>query len=94
MHLDPEKVGRAIAVPARDLGIQSEAGKLLFGLESLLTLILLLAVGVFAAHDVIMVSLKQVGGEAMEALKLTLTVFVFSMFCVLIRERIVRRIDK
>jgi hypothetical protein len=94
MHIDPEKLGKAIGNITAKLGIQSEPGKVLFGLECVLSFVLLVAVGIFALHDIVMVLLERPGDEAMEAFKWSLAVFVVSMLIIVARERFVGRMDK
>jgi len=95
MHIDPERLAKAIRHLAESSGIKSDVGRLLFSLECLLTLILLIVVGFFLVHDlIIMVFFPGRAGEAMEALKSCLVVFVISFFCVVVREYLMRPGDR
>jgi uncharacterized protein (UPF0261 family) len=94
MHVDSDKVARAIGYIAAKLEIHSEPGKVLFGLACLLSFVLLIAIILFAMHDVIMMFVDGSGGKAMEAFMWGLFVFFLSTLLVVIREYLVGSINK
>lgn len=89
MHADPEKAAHAIASLASKLGIRSEIGKVLFGLECLLTLIVLVAFAIFSTHDLIMAILNHPGEQALAAFMWGLLGVLASMLLVIVREWVV-----
>ncbi len=90
MHFDLEKFSRAVARVAAAVGVSSENGKLLLGIEGFLTLLVAACVALFMVHDVVLLFLGRQSSEALVAFVIGAGVVLLSIALVVIREKIIQ----